>query len=129
MFAALDRAKAALPRELNSAIHCALSMSRCTTALPSGCSSWFPLGNAAELVAQAKQAGGKLELTVNEVPLLLVLASNGHPTGVLQARCSHYGAPLANGVVCEGRVLCPWHAAAFDSATGKYFLQNQMQQG
>jgi nitrite reductase (NADH) small subunit len=36
-----------------------------------------------------------------------------------QARCPHRGAPLADGLVGGGRVLCPFHAYAFDLATGR----------
>lgn len=33
--------------------------------------------------------------------------------------CTHYGAPLKNGVVSkEGRLTCPWHGACFKVATG-----------
>lgn len=32
--------------------------------------------------------------------------------------CSHYGAPLAKGVLSGNRVVCPWHAACFNVATG-----------
>ncbi|XP_033123203.1 apoptosis-inducing factor 3-like [Anneissia japonica] len=33
-------------------------------------------------------------------------------------KCSHYGAPLIKGVLCNGRVRCPWHGACFNSKTG-----------
>ncbi|XP_048247566.1 apoptosis-inducing factor 3-like isoform X1 [Haliotis rufescens] len=33
-------------------------------------------------------------------------------------KCTHYGAPLANGVLCNGRVRCPWHGACFNVKTG-----------
>lgn len=33
-------------------------------------------------------------------------------------KCTHYGAPLKNGVVCKGRLTCPWHGASFNIATG-----------
>ncbi|KAJ5128380.1 Apoptosis-inducing factor 1 [Penicillium atrosanguineum] len=37
----------------------------------------------------------------------------------LTPNCSHYGAPLKNGVVgAEGRLTCPWHGACFNISTG-----------
>ncbi|PIK53726.1 putative apoptosis-inducing factor 3 isoform X3 [Apostichopus japonicus] len=33
-------------------------------------------------------------------------------------KCSHYGAPLAKGVLSNGRVRCPWHGACFNTKTG-----------
>ena len=36
-----------------------------------------------------------------------------------QARCPHRGAPLADGLMGGGQVLCPFHAYAFDLATGE----------
>jgi len=35
------------------------------------------------------------------------------------AKCTHYGAPLAKGVITsEGRIVCPWHGACFNACTG-----------
>ena len=34
------------------------------------------------------------------------------------AFCTHYGAPLATGVLSGTRVVCPWHHAVFDVASG-----------
>ncbi|EDO47566.1 predicted protein, partial [Nematostella vectensis] len=33
-------------------------------------------------------------------------------------KCTHYGAPLASGALCRGRVRCPWHGACFNVKTG-----------
>lgn len=33
-------------------------------------------------------------------------------------RCPHRGGPLSDGLLGEGRVLCPLHGFAFDLATG-----------
>jgi nitrite reductase (NADH) small subunit len=32
--------------------------------------------------------------------------------------CPHRGGPLAEGMLEDGKVLCPWHAWAFDLKTG-----------
>jgi len=49
-----------------------------------------------------------------------VLLSNiGGKIHATSAFCSHYGAPLAKGVlVSSGRVTCPWHGACFNVSTG-----------
>jgi len=36
----------------------------------------------------------------------------------LSSKCTHYGAPLAHGSLCNGRVQCPWHGACFNVTTG-----------
>lgn len=36
------------------------------------------------------------------------------------AKCTHYGAPLANGVLTgDGRIICPWHGACFHANNGE----------
>jgi NADPH-dependent 2,4-dienoyl-CoA reductase/sulfur reductase-like enzyme/nitrite reductase/ring-hydroxylating ferredoxin subunit len=36
----------------------------------------------------------------------------------VSAKCSHYGGPLAQGVLCGTHVMCPWHHAVFDVTNG-----------
>lgn len=35
------------------------------------------------------------------------------------AECPHHGAPLAEGVLRDGHIRCPWHQAMFDAANGE----------
>jgi nitrite reductase (NADH) small subunit len=41
--------------------------------------------------------------------------------GVIRAldnECPHRGGPLAEGMIEQGKLICPWHAWSFDPATG-----------
>ncbi len=50
-------------------------------------------------------------IEVGETPILLI--RYGAEISALAAKCPHAGAPLEKGAVCEGRLICPWHKAAF----------------
>lgn len=47
--------------------------------------------------------------------LLARVRGNFHAVG---AHCTHYGAPLVEGVLSGERIVCPWHHACFDITTG-----------
>ena len=48
----------------------------------------------------------------------IVLVRDGDRVFALSATCPHAGAPLEAGAVCHRRLVCPWHKATFDLATG-----------
>jgi NADPH-dependent 2,4-dienoyl-CoA reductase/sulfur reductase-like enzyme/nitrite reductase/ring-hydroxylating ferredoxin subunit len=61
--------------------------------------------------------GGKLVGHVGEAEVLLVRL--GAEIFAIDALCSHYHGPLADGLVVDGAVRCPWHHACFDLRTGE----------
>ena len=43
----------------------------------------------------------------------IVLLRVGDQLRAYQGECPHAGAPLAEGALCDGRLICPWHKAAY----------------
>jgi len=82
-----------------------------TTSAPTGpdLALGIPLAELAEGSMVAGHAGGK--------PVLLV-----HQAGeyfAIDATCTHYGAPLADGLLVGDTIRCPWHHACFSLRTGQ----------
>ncbi|WP_019990431.1 FAD-dependent oxidoreductase [Rudanella lutea] len=56
------------------------------------------------------------EVRVGDTDVLLARVDGQYYA--LYPKCSHYGAPLAKGVLHGHRLVCPWHNACFDATTG-----------
>ncbi|CAH0549204.1 unnamed protein product [Brassicogethes aeneus] len=48
----------------------------------------------------------------------VVLIKQNGKFAAIGPKCTHYGAPLVNGALGEGRVRCQWHGACFNIWTG-----------
>ena len=63
------------------------------------------------------QNGQMQQIAVGDSEILLSkIEDKFYATG---AFCSHYGAPLAKGVLCGERIVCPWHNACYNAIAGQ----------
>ena len=60
--------------------------------------------------------GEMKSVTVGDREVLLARVEGRYHA--LHAHCTHYGAPLAEGILNGDRVMCPWHHACFSVQTG-----------
>src|SRR5882672_5817884 len=68
-------------------------------------------------VALSEFSGETLLGHVGDQDVLLV--RSGSDIFAIDAHCSHYHGPLADGLVAGESIRCPWHHACFDVRTGE----------
>ena len=68
-------------------------------------------------VTEADFKDGKLLGHVGDKEVLLV--RSGRELFAVDAHCTHYGGPLAEGLVTGEGIRCPWHHACFDLRSGE----------
>ena len=69
------------------------------------------------IAADSIPEGGSLLGHANGESVLLARVGNAH--FAIGASCTHYGGPLAEGVIDGDTVRCPWHHACFSLRTGE----------
>lgn len=69
----------------------------------------MPLHRVAQLADLREDRGYQIEIGETKILLLRV----GDEVVAYQAECPHAGAPLVDGAVCNGHLICPWHKAEF----------------
>jgi nitrite reductase (NADH) small subunit len=67
-------------------------------------------------VAELPAEGEAAEFTVQGRALCVAHVDGA--VSVLDGTCPHEGGPLGEGIIEGGRVVCPWHAYAYDLHTG-----------
>jgi NADPH-dependent 2,4-dienoyl-CoA reductase/sulfur reductase-like enzyme/nitrite reductase/ring-hydroxylating ferredoxin subunit len=72
---------------------------------------------AAGVPVSQLNADGSLLGHVGEEPVLVV--RRGREVFAIGATCTHYGGPLAEGLIVGETVHCPWHHACFSLRTGE----------
>jgi apoptosis-inducing factor 3 len=72
------------------------------------------------------KSGVDLESLVENSPMLghfegepVILVRQGENIFAIGATCTHYGGPLAEGLVVGETIRCPWHHARFSLRTGE----------
>jgi nitrite reductase/ring-hydroxylating ferredoxin subunit len=82
------------------------------TAFEDGPDDWTPAGSAMDL-----REGAPIAVRADGVDVLVV--QEGDRLLALSDRCTHRGAPLHEGRIEAGCIVCPWHDSAFRLEDGE----------
>ena len=84
------------------------------------------MAGAKELSGPDLKLGVELSRLTENQPFLghyegepVVLVLQGERVFAMAATCTHYGGPLAEGLVAGNTIRCPWHHARFNVQTGE----------
>jgi NADPH-dependent 2,4-dienoyl-CoA reductase/sulfur reductase-like enzyme/nitrite reductase/ring-hydroxylating ferredoxin subunit len=84
------------------------------------------MGGTNEVKGPDLTAGVEVSSLADNQPLLgqvrgesVMLVRKGDSFFAIGATCTHYGGPLAEGLVVDDTVRCPWHHACFSLRTGE----------
>jgi apoptosis-inducing factor 3 len=69
------------------------------------------------IAAADLEDGGMIQGRVGDAAVLV--ARRGREIFAIGGKCTHYGAPLAEGLMVDETVRCPWHHACFSLRTGE----------
>src|SRR5438552_17907477 len=79
-----------------------------------------------ELSGPDLKAGADFHSLKDNTPLVghvdgeaVLLVRQGEQVFAIGATCTHYGGPLAEGLIVADTVRCPWHHARFSLRTGE----------
>jgi thiamine pyrophosphate-dependent acetolactate synthase large subunit-like protein/CDGSH-type Zn-finger protein/nitrite reductase/ring-hydroxylating ferredoxin subunit len=89
----------------------AITIAKANRATAEQGEQWITVGDAGTLAA-----GGVHAVQVGERTVAVVRTDSGWHA--LEGHCPHQGGPLAEGVVHEGALRCPWHGYDFSVETG-----------
>ena len=62
--------------------------------------------------------GEMKQISANGTEILLARVKGNYHA--VAAHCTHYGAPLVDGVINGDRIVCPWHHACFNVTSGDF---------
>jgi pyruvate oxidase len=79
---------------------------------PSTQETWYRVADVVDLID-----GGVKAVIAAGKPL--VLACVGGRYGALDGRCPHAGGPLAEGLLEDGLLVCPWHGRQYNPFDGQ----------
>jgi len=82
-----------------------------TNAFQTGPTEWQAVADEVDIIEGRPRA-------VSAAGVSLLVVKQGGRIYVLDNRCSHRGAPLSDGRIDRGCIVCPWHDSVFDLASG-----------